>query len=97
MAPVILWYRALDALSMRSGEGLFRWAGLLYLGYAVSLVAALAIVMVSLVLVIVLIGFIEIILGILVGFLGLVALLALLAIAFYNVRLPQTQHEASIV
>ncbi|MFZ8793538.1 MAG: DUF996 domain-containing protein, partial [Acidilobaceae archaeon] len=33
-----LWYRALNTLYLRSGEKFFRWAGLSYLAFAVSLI-----------------------------------------------------------
>ncbi|MFZ8794038.1 MAG: DUF996 domain-containing protein [Acidilobaceae archaeon] len=78
-----LWYRALNTLYLRSGEKLFRWAGLSYLAFAVSLI-------VGLVTAVILVGLLVILVGILLG----LASWVLLAIAFYNVKPPQPTIEA---
>jgi len=78
-----LWYRALNMLYLRSGEKLFRWAGLSYLAFAVSLI-------VGLVTAVILVGLLVILVGILLG----LASWVLLAIAFYNVKPPQPTIEA---
>jgi len=78
-----LWYRALNTLSLRSGEKFFRWAGLTYLAFAVSLI-------VGVVTAVILIGILVIFIGILLGLTSWV----LLAIAFYEVKPPQPTIEA---
>lgn len=72
------WYRALNMLSLRSGEPLFRWAGLLY---AISVILVLAGVVLSLVLI-----------GLLLLLIAVIAALAswiVLIIAFYQLKPPQ--------
>jgi uncharacterized membrane protein len=78
-----LWYRALNTLSLRSGEKLFRWAGLTYLAFAVSLI-------VGIVTAVILVGLLVILVGVLLG----LASWVLLAIAFYEVKPPQPTIEA---
>ena len=73
-----LWYRALNTLSLKSGEGLFRLAGLLYLGSALSL--ALGIITA-----VILVGIIIVLVGALLG----LASWVILAIAFYELKTPQ--------
>jgi uncharacterized membrane protein len=78
-----LWYRALNTLYLRSGEKLFRWAGLSYLAFAVSLI-------VGVVTAVILVGLLVILVGVLLG----LASWVLLAIAFYEVKPPQPTIEA---
>jgi uncharacterized membrane protein len=78
-----LWYRALNTLYLRSGEKLFRWAGLSYLAFAVSLI-------VGVVTAIILVGLLVILVGVLLG----LASWVFLAIAFYEVKPPQPTIEA---
>jgi uncharacterized membrane protein len=78
-----LWYRALNTLSLRSGEKFFRWAGLTYLAFAVSLI-------VGVVTAVILIGILVIFIGILLGLTSWV----LLAIAFYEIKPPQPPIQA---
>ena len=78
-----LWYRALNTLSLRSGEKFFRWAGLTYLAFAVSLI-------VGVVTAVILIGILVIFIGILLGLTSWV----FLAIAFYEVKPPQPPIQA---
>jgi uncharacterized membrane protein len=78
-----LWYRALNTLSLRSGEKFFRWAGLTYLAFAVSLI-------VGVVTAVILIGILVIFIGILLGLTSWV----FLAIAFYEVKPPQPPVQA---
>jgi uncharacterized membrane protein len=78
-----LWYRALNTLYLRSGEKLFRWAGLSYLAFAVSLI-------VGVVTAVILVGLLVILVGVLLG----LASWVLLVIAFYEVKPPQPTIEA---
>jgi uncharacterized membrane protein len=78
-----LWYRALNTLYLRSGEKLFRWAGLSYLAFAVSLI-------VGVVTAVILVGLLVILVGVLLG----LASWVLLAIAFHEVKPPQPTIEA---
>ncbi len=78
-----LWYRALNTLYLRSGEKLFRWAGLAYLAFAVSLV-------VGVVTAVIVVGLLVILVGVLLG----LASWVLLVIAFYKVKPPQPTIEA---
>jgi uncharacterized membrane protein len=78
-----LWYRALNTLYLRSGEKLFRWAGLSYLAFAVSLI-------VGVVTAVILVGLLVILVGVLLG----LASWVFLAIAFYRVEPPQPTIEA---
>jgi uncharacterized membrane protein len=78
-----LWYRALNTLSLRSGEKFFRWAGLTYLAFAVSLI-------VGIVTAVILIGILVIFIGILLSLTSWV----LLAIAFYEIKPPQPPIQA---
>ncbi|MFZ8793611.1 MAG: DUF996 domain-containing protein, partial [Acidilobaceae archaeon] len=80
-----LWYRALNTLYLRSGEKLFRWAGLSYLAFAVSLI-------VGVVTAVILVGLLVILVGVLLG----LASWVLLAIAFYEVKPPQPTIEAEV-
>jgi uncharacterized membrane protein len=80
-----LWYRALNTLYLRSGEKLFRWAGLSYLAFAVSLI-------VGIVTAVILVGLLVILVGVLLG----LASWVLLAIAFYEVKPPQPTIEAEV-
>ena len=79
-----LWYRALNTLYLRSGEKLFRWAGLSYLAFAVSLI-------VGVVTAVILVGLLVILVGVLLG----LASWVLLVIAFYEVKPPQPTIEAA--
>jgi uncharacterized membrane protein len=79
-----LWYRALNTLYLRSGEKLFRWAGLSYLAFAVSLI-------VGAVTAVILVGLLVILVGVLLG----LASWVLLVIAFYEVKPPQPTIEAA--
>jgi uncharacterized membrane protein len=78
-----LWYRALNTLYLRSGEKLFRWAGLSYLAFAVSLI-------VGVVTAVILVGLLVILVGVLLG----LASWVLLAIAFYEIEPPQPPIQA---
>jgi uncharacterized membrane protein len=78
-----LWYRALNTLYLRSGEKLFRWAGLSYLAFAVSLI-------VGVVTAVILVGLLVILVGVLLG----LASWVLLTIAFYEIKPPQPPIQA---
>ena len=80
----ILWYRALGALSARSGFGMFRWAAIFYAISAVIFVFGLL-------LTIVLIG---IFLVLIAGVVNLVSFI-LLALGFSSLKPPVTQAPQS--
>jgi uncharacterized membrane protein len=80
----ILWYRALGALSARSGVGMFRWAAIFY---AISA----AIFVVGLLLTIVLIGIFIVLIA---GVVNLVSFI-LLALGFSSLKPPITQAPQS--
>lgn len=80
----ILWYRALGALSARSGVGMFRWAAVFY---AISAV----IFAVGLLLTIVLIGIFIVLIA---GVVNLVSFI-LLALGFSSLKPPVTQAPQS--
>jgi len=92
-----LWYRALNTLYLRSGEKLFRWAGLSYLAFAASLIAGVVLAIVGAITLVILIGILILLLGALIVILGVLSGLAswvILAIAFYQVKPPQPTIEA---
>jgi uncharacterized membrane protein len=80
----LLWYRALGALSARSGVGMFRWAAIFY---AISAV----IFVVGLLLTIVLIGIFIVLIA---GVVNLVSFI-LLALGFSSLKPPITQAPQS--
>ncbi len=78
VVSAFLWYRALNTLSLKSGEGLFRWAGILYLTSILS-------VTLGVLTLIILIGVPLLLIGVLLD----LASWVVLAIAFYVVKPPQ--------
>jgi uncharacterized membrane protein len=82
----LLWYRALGALSARSGIELFRWSAVLYVISTVMFIAGLL-------LVVVLVGFLILLAT---WFVDLVSLI-LLALGFSSLKPPATQAPQSMV